>query len=146
MKHRRIPGRRAAVVAGTGIAALVVAGVTLQTANASEASKTPVTKTLSVAAAGKLASALGKDLGTAAAGTYYDAKAQNLVVNVLDETEVRFHCECSQEKDATMIAALGRDEVVAMIEEDNGAVMTCGFCSETYSLSSQELREILETL
>ena len=67
-------------------------------------------------------------------------------LNVLDETEVRFHCECSQEKAATMIAALGRDEVVAMIEEDNGAVMTCGFCSETYSLSSQELREILETL
>ncbi|MEV0557309.1 MULTISPECIES: S1 family peptidase [unclassified Streptomyces] len=84
MKHRRIPKRRAAV-AGAGIAALVAAGVTLQSANASETAPTPELKTLSVTAAGKLASTLGKDLGTDAAGTYYDAKAKSLVVNVLDK-------------------------------------------------------------
>ncbi|WP_128375569.1 S1 family peptidase [Streptomyces cavernae] len=84
MKHRRIPKRRAAV-AGAGIAALVAAGVTFQTANASEHAATPAPETLSVVAAGKLASTLGKDLGVEAAGTYYDAKARNLVVNVLSE-------------------------------------------------------------
>lgn len=85
MKHRRIPKRRAAV-AGAGIAALVAAGVTFQTANASENSPTPTPDTLSVAKAGKLASSLGKDLGADAAGTYYDAKAKTLVVNVLNES------------------------------------------------------------
>ncbi|MGD1222957.1 MULTISPECIES: S1 family peptidase [Streptomyces] len=85
MKHRRIPRRRA-VMTGAGIAALVAAGVTFQTANASEAPKTGTPHTLSVAAAGKLASTLGKDLGADAAGTYYDAKSRHLVVNVLDET------------------------------------------------------------
>ncbi|MCX4909944.1 S1 family peptidase [Streptomyces sp. NBC_00878] len=84
MKHRRIPKRRVAV-AGAGIAALVVAGVTLQSANASEAAPAPELKILSVTAAGKLASTLGKDLGADAAGTYYDAKAKSLVVNVLDK-------------------------------------------------------------
>jgi streptogrisin D len=84
LKHRRIPKRRAAV-AGAGIAALVAAGVTFQSANASEPTKTAAPQTLSVAAAGKLASALGEDLGADSAGTYYDAKTQNLVVNVLDE-------------------------------------------------------------
>ncbi|KUO16340.1 S1 family peptidase [Streptomyces dysideae] len=84
MKHRRIPKRRAAV-AGAGIAALVAAGVTFQTANASEPVQTSAPETLSVAAAGKLASTLAKDLGADAAGTYYDATARNLVVNVLDE-------------------------------------------------------------
>ncbi|GAA4045638.1 S1 family peptidase [Streptomyces shaanxiensis] len=84
MKHRRIPKRRAAV-AGAGIAALVAAGVTLQTANASETPEAPALKTLSVGAAGKLASTLAQDLGADAAGTYYDAQAKNLVVNVLDE-------------------------------------------------------------
>ena len=83
MKHRRIPKRRAAL-AGAGVAALVAAGVTFQTANASEPAKSSAPRTLSVAAAGKLASALGEDLGTATAGTYYDAKAKSLVVNVLD--------------------------------------------------------------
>ncbi|MFF5481127.1 S1 family peptidase [Streptomyces sp. NPDC012935] len=84
MKHRRIPKRRAAV-AGAGIAALVAAGVTLQSANASESPDASAPKTLSVGAAGKLASTLAKDLGADAAGTYYDAQTKNLVVNVLDE-------------------------------------------------------------
>ena len=88
MKHRRIPKRRAAA-AGAGIAALLVAGVTFQTANASEPAKTAAPETLSVAAAGKLASTLGKDLGADAAGTYYEANTRNLVVNVLDETAAR---------------------------------------------------------
>ncbi|APY89072.1 S1 family peptidase [Streptomyces alfalfae] len=84
MKHRRIPKRRVAV-AGAGIAALVAAGVTFQTANASESTADPTPDVLSVAKAGKLASALGKDLGADAAGTYYDAKAKTLVVNVLND-------------------------------------------------------------
>jgi len=84
LKHRRIPKRRAAAV-GAGIAALVAAGVTFQTANASEPTGSSTPQTLSITAAGKLASTLGKDLGADAAGTYYDAKARHLVVNVLDE-------------------------------------------------------------
>ncbi|MEV6961634.1 S1 family peptidase [Streptomyces sp. NPDC051207] len=85
MKHRRVSRRRAAV-AGAGIAALIAAGVTFQTANASESPGTTAPRTLSAAAAGKLASALVRDLGADTAGTYYDARARSLVVNVLDET------------------------------------------------------------
>ncbi|MFJ8545554.1 S1 family peptidase [Streptomyces sp. NPDC093586] len=88
MKHRRIPGRRAAV-AGAGVTALVVAGVTFQSANAGEPPRTSAPETLSVTAAGKLASTLLGDLGADAAGTYYDAQAKSLVVNVLDETAAR---------------------------------------------------------
>ncbi|MCI3243613.1 S1 family peptidase [Streptomyces spinosisporus] len=88
MKHRRIPKRRVAV-AGAGVTALIAAAVTFQTANASETPKTPEPQTLSAVAAGKLASTLGKDLGADAAGTFYDAKAKSLVVNVLDETAAK---------------------------------------------------------
>ncbi|GGV41880.1 S1 family peptidase [Streptomyces griseoflavus] len=84
MKHRRI-SRRRAVVAGAGIAALAAGAVTFQTANASEIPADAEPRTLSVQAAGKLASALAADLGADAAGTYYDAKSESLVVNVLDE-------------------------------------------------------------
>ncbi|MEU2286348.1 S1 family peptidase [Streptomyces sp. NPDC013178] len=83
MKHRRI-SRRRAVMAGAGIAALVAAGVTFQTANASETPQAPEPRLLTALAAGKLASTLGQDLGADAAGAYYDAKAKSLVVNVLD--------------------------------------------------------------
>jgi len=73
-------------VTGAGIAALVIAGVTLQNANASETPTAAAPHTLSALAAGKLASTLGQGLGTDAAGTFYDAKTKNLVVNVLDQT------------------------------------------------------------
>ncbi|GGT18206.1 S1 family peptidase [Streptomyces chromofuscus] len=96
MKHRRIPGRRAAV-AGAGVAALVAAAVTFQSANASETPATPEVRTLSVLAAGKLASTLDRDLGADAAGTYYDAKARSLVVNVLDEAAARLVEEAGAE-------------------------------------------------
>ncbi|AVV43477.1 S1 family peptidase [Streptomyces sp. ID05-04B] len=88
MQHRRIPRRRAAM-AGAGVAALVAAGVTFQTANASEPAKTSQPAALSALAAGKLASSLGRDLGTDAAGTYYDAKSKSLVVNVLDKAAAK---------------------------------------------------------
>ncbi|MEU4795773.1 S1 family peptidase [Streptomyces sp. NPDC023327] len=84
MNHRRTPKRRTAV-AGAGIAALIAAGATFQSANASERPPEPAPHVLSAAQAGKLASALSKDLGPAAAGTYYDAASRTLVVNVLDE-------------------------------------------------------------
>ncbi|MFF2508575.1 S1 family peptidase [Streptomyces sp. NPDC058067] len=84
MKHRRIPKRRAAA-AGAGIAALVAAGVTFQTANASTETPDAAPRTLSIAKAGNLASSLTKDLGADSAGTYYDAGARTLVVNVLNK-------------------------------------------------------------
>ncbi|MGW5652524.1 S1 family peptidase [Streptomyces humi] len=88
MRHRRIPGRRA-VLAGAAAAALVTAGVTFQTANASEPAKAAAPQILSAPAAGKLASTLAADLGTGTAGTYYDARSKSLVVNVLDDTAAK---------------------------------------------------------
>ncbi|MGW0878878.1 S1 family peptidase [Streptomyces sp. NPDC002671] len=111
MKHRRIPRRRAAV-AGAGIAALVAAGVSLQSANASESAKsTPEPRLLSAPAAGTLASALKKDLGSDVAGSYYDAQAKSLVVNVLDATAAK-----------TVEAAGAKARIVAnSLAELNGA-------------------------
>lgn len=85
MKHRRIPKRRAAA-AGTAVVALVATGITFQSANASEgADPTPTPKALSVASASQLATSLTKELGSENAGSFYDAKAKSLVVNVTDE-------------------------------------------------------------
>ncbi len=66
--------------------------------------------------------------------------------DVLGEKEVAFRCTCSIERAFTMVEALGRDEVGAMLQEDEGAVMTCGFCNETYRLDGADLEKILENL
>ncbi|MET8578407.1 S1 family peptidase [Streptomyces sp. NPDC005012] len=88
MKHRRAPMRRPAV-AGAGIAALIAATAGFQTANASETEAAPGPRTLTVAAAGNLASTLDRKLGAEDAGMYYDATAKRLVVNVVDEAAAR---------------------------------------------------------
>ncbi|WP_455567641.1 S1 family peptidase [Streptomyces bacillaris] len=84
MKHRRI-SRKRATVAGSAVVALVVAGFTFQSANASDDVPQFTVKTLSADAAGKLATTLDRDLGADAAGSYYDSTAKALVVNVVDE-------------------------------------------------------------
>ena len=80
MKHRRTHTRRIAL-AGAGTAALLATAVLLPSAHAAT---TPDTGTLGQASALKLASHLVGGLGDHAAGSYYDAKTQQLVVNVTD--------------------------------------------------------------
>nr|WP_198533854.1 S1 family peptidase [Streptomyces odonnellii] len=84
LEHRRISRKRATMAGGAAVA-LAVAAVTFQTANASEDTPTFTVKSLTAAAAGNLASALGEDLGGDAAGSYYDATSRALVMNVVDE-------------------------------------------------------------
>ena len=72
-----------------------------------------------------------------------------LVLGVIDfeivgDQDVTFKCTCSPERAVSMVAALGMDEVAAMLAEDKGAVMTCGFCNETYRLSESDLQDILD--
>ena len=67
-----------------------------------------------------------------------------IAFDVLEEKSVSFACTCSRERAVSMVAALGDDEVRSMLAEDEGAVMTCGFCNETYRLDEADLREMIE--
>ncbi|MEU3463452.1 S1 family peptidase [Streptomyces sp. NPDC006733] len=87
MKHRRISRRRLAI-AGSSAAAVVAAGVLLPHANAAQPTA-PSPRALAPAAAARLASDLTSRLGDRTAGSYYDTKSRQLVVNVLDATADR---------------------------------------------------------
>jgi molecular chaperone Hsp33 len=63
---------------------------------------------------------------------------------VLEEKEVGFKCNCSMERARTLIASLGNAEVRSMLDEDKGAVMSCGFCSEVYQLDEGDLETLLD--
>jgi molecular chaperone Hsp33 len=80
------------------------------------------------------------------------ASAQDLVklalgeidFEILEEKEISFDCNCSFERAVSLIGSLGRDEVAAMLAEDKGAKMTCGFCNELYTLDEADLQRMLE--
>ncbi|MBB4893464.1 streptogrisin D [Streptomyces olivoverticillatus] len=75
MKDSRIPKRRAALVVA-GAVALTTASLTLQSADAAAP--------MSAVQAGQLAQRIGADRTVEPAGSYYDAAAHKLVVDVLD--------------------------------------------------------------
>ena len=64
---------------------------------------------------------------------------------ILGEKQVKFECNCSFERAVQLIASLGKAEVRAMLEEDRGAVMNCGFCNNVYTLDENDLQKILES-
>jgi molecular chaperone Hsp33 len=55
------------------------------------------------------------------------------------ETRLEFRCSCSRPQVAAVLRGLAADEVRAMIEEDQGAVVTCEFCKQSYQFSVDEL-------
>ncbi|EFH30828.1 protease [Streptomyces pristinaespiralis ATCC 25486] len=89
LSHRRIPKRKA-VLAGAGAVGIAAAAVLLPHANASQSGSgsgpEADPRTLSAAAAQDLVSELGPQLGDAYAGAYYDAQKQQVVVNVVGDS------------------------------------------------------------
>ncbi|MBA3631921.1 MAG: Hsp33 family molecular chaperone HslO [Acidobacteria bacterium] len=65
--------------------------------------------------------------------------------SILEERQIKFECNCSFERAVLLISSLGREEVASMLKEDKGAQMTCGFCSEIYTLDEADLQKMLET-
>jgi molecular chaperone Hsp33 len=62
---------------------------------------------------------------------------------VLEEKPVEFKCNCSMERAVSMVESLGKAEVESMLAEDKGAVITCGFCNETYKIDERQLQQTL---
>lgn len=63
---------------------------------------------------------------------------------ILEEKPVSFRCNCSYERAVKTIASLGHDEIESMIEHDEGATMHCGFCNESFVVSVDDLRGMLD--
>lgn len=60
-------------------------------------------------------------------------------IDILEKMPVQFKCDCSKEKFATAIIAVGLAEINAMIEEDHGAEAVCQFCGNKYIYSEDDL-------
>lgn len=62
---------------------------------------------------------------------------------LLSKYPVRFECNCSREQTAALLASLGRDELVSMLENEGEAVVSCHFCHEEYVFDRADLEAIL---
>ena len=65
-------------------------------------------------------------------------------VEVLDEYPVDYVCGCSKEKIRDLIAAMPKEEIQAMIDENQGAEANCRFCNKHYVFDEAELKYLLK--
>ena len=65
-------------------------------------------------------------------------------VRIIDERELKWHCDCSKERMAAALVSIGREDLLSIIEEDGEAELTCQFCKSSYKFNKEELTEILK--
>lgn len=63
--------------------------------------------------------------------------------HVLEERDVRFACRCSRTRAESAILAMGRVEILDVIERERRAEVVCEFCAERYVLEEPELRTLI---
>ncbi len=63
---------------------------------------------------------------------------------VLDEGRMEYRCDCSRERVERALISLGRDELLAMAEEQPLTEVRCHFCPRVHRFSPDELRGLVK--
>lgn len=67
-------------------------------------------------------------------------------LEVLETHPVEYRCYCSKERVTRALISMGREELAAMIEEQDGAELTCQFCDAVYNYTKEDLQQILDDM
>ncbi len=67
-------------------------------------------------------------------------------MELLEETPVEYRCYCSRERMKTALISMGREELTAVIQEQNGAELTCQFCDTVHHFENEEIAALLSSL
>ncbi|MBO5136474.1 MAG: Hsp33 family molecular chaperone HslO [Clostridia bacterium] len=63
---------------------------------------------------------------------------------ILEESEVGYKCNCSEDRMTRAIISLGEKEIRSMIEEDGQCEINCQFCRKSYNFNKNSLEKMLE--
>jgi molecular chaperone Hsp33 len=63
--------------------------------------------------------------------------------DTLEKRALGFACSCSRERIERVLLSTGKQELVAMREEQKGAKVTCEFCGEVYEFDEADLDRLL---
>lgn len=63
-------------------------------------------------------------------------------VEVLDETQVAYKCNCSRERVEKALISMGKKDLLEMAAEQESTNIECHFCDKNYSFSVHEIREL----
>lgn len=63
-------------------------------------------------------------------------------VRLFDAVPVSFHCTCSLERVSAMLRMLGRDEVMAALDEHGKVDVQCEFCNQHYGFDEIDITQL----
>lgn len=81
--------------------------------------------------------------GGAGAEDILAAVVAGMAVSPLERLRACWRCRCSRDRVHGAILAMGRAELIDMIERERRAEVTCEFCGRRYALGEEELRSLL---
>lgn len=64
-------------------------------------------------------------------------------VRMLEFRDLRWHCDCSEERLEKVLMTIGEKDLTEIIEEDGEAEMVCQFCCKKYHFDKAHLQRIL---
>lgn len=64
-------------------------------------------------------------------------------VEVLDETNTSYMCDCSRERTKSVLKSIGEEELLKLADEEENTEVKCHFCNNTYKFTSDELRKLI---
>ena len=76
-------------------------------------------------------------------GRIFKGLPEQFEPQILEERELRWHCDCSRERMERALISIGRKDL-AEIAEDGHAELTCSFCRTAYTFNKEELERLLE--
>lgn len=64
-------------------------------------------------------------------------------IEKLDESEVFYKCNCSEDKVVSALISTGREALQEMIDSGENTEVKCHFCNKTYSFSPEQLKDFI---
>lgn len=67
-------------------------------------------------------------------------------LEILETAPVEYRCYCSRERMERALISLGPDDLREILEEQDGAEMTCRFCDRVQKFSREDLEKMLDAM
>lgn len=65
-------------------------------------------------------------------------------LELLDQTDTKFSCNCSKERVEKAIVSIGRKDINEMIQEGKPIEVKCHFCNTAYAFTVEDLKRIIK--
>ena len=75
--------------------------------------------------------------------TIFAGMPEDYQVRPLELRDLRWHCDCSEERLEKILMTIGEKDLSEIIEEDEGAELVCQFCCKKYYFDKAHLLRIL---